>query len=563
MLGSQAARSFCALIIGIAATGTSASRPDCEPPEFMSRADIPGLGMAEVRGRDMEISLFGYAKAPSTCVTDETVFEAASLTKPVVAYLVMRLADRGRLSLDDPIVGHLPTLPLPSDDPRSGRVTVRMALAHSSGLDGRDDQTLRFIGEPGERFRYYPAGYRLVQRVVEHLEGVSLETLARREVFEPLGMDSSSLVFREDLLGRIATRHRMLGDALERERDPTRPANAAASMITTPRDYGVFLRAMMSGDGLTDASRREMLTPQITVPDTGGRVAWGIGWGLEPDRGTFFHYGDDGAAKSFVIGSNADDHAIVYFANSYYGMAIAGEMAQTLIPGDSPAVDWLGYASWDSPRRLARRDTLRAFVDGDADQGMDTFRRYERDHPDLDMGNTASFLQWVLEGRSLHEGRARVVQWQVEREPDNAEHRLNLAQAHRARGDLSSAADAFRAARSLSDESVRAWIDGQLAWMQDEILEDERPGNEPEFTSQSITGTYDTWRVWLDDARLRFQAGEGRTYTMRWMHGRTYAFEEVDWFRLTFTVEDGQATSVTGRYSDGRSSESMRTGGPE
>ena len=560
MLASQAARSVCLLVLGVVSAGAGASRGDCDPPEFMARADIPGLGMAEVRGREIDVSLFGYARAPVDRVTDDTVFEAASLTKPVVAYVVMRLVDRGRLDLDDALIERLPSLPLPPDDPRSGAVTIGMALAHSTGLDGPDDQELRFVDEPGETFRYYPAGYRLVQRVIEHIEGETLEVVARREVFEPLGMSSSSLVFREDLVGRVATRHRMLGDAFERARDPARPANAAASLITTPRDYGAFLREVLNGDRLSEGARRAMLTPRVTVPGTGGAVAWGAGWGLEPDRGAFFHYGDDGAAKSFVIGSAEQDRAIVYFANSYYGMAIAGEIAGRLLPGDSPAVDWLGYASWDAPERLARRNALRAFVEGGAERGMDTFERYEREYPELDMDNTAAFLAWVLDGRSLHAGRARVLAWRIERRPDSVEHRLELARSLRALGDLSSASEALRDARAFADEPDASLIDARLAWIEDEALAERRVGDAPEVGASALTGRYETWRVFSENGRLMFQPGEGRAYPLRWMHGTTYALDGLDWFRLRFVVERGRATELVGRYSDGRTDASIRTG---
>ena len=179
----------------------------------------------------------------------------------MVAFLVMRLVDQERLGLDDVLTERLPSLPLPEDDARSRQVTIRMALSHSTGLQGSDDGELRFVNDPGETFRYYPAGYRLVQRIVEHVENAPLEDVARREVFGPLGMSSSSLVFREDLVSRVATRHRMLGDPIQRKRDPSRPANAAASLITTPGDYGRFLRAVLQGDGLSSDSLDAMLTP--------------------------------------------------------------------------------------------------------------------------------------------------------------------------------------------------------------------------------------------------------------------------------------------------------------
>ncbi|MEO1510707.1 MAG: serine hydrolase, partial [Planctomycetota bacterium] len=347
-----------------------------------------------------------------------------------------------------------------------------------------------------------------------------------------------------------------------RSSSATLPANAAASLITTPRDYGLFLRAMLNAEGLSARSRDAMLTPQIDVPDTSGAVAWGVGWGLEPARGTFFHWGDDGAAKSFAIGALDEDRATVYFANSYYGMAIAGEISGRLIPGESPAVEWLGYAAWDDPKRLARRDTLRAFVDGDADLGMETFERYGREYPELDMENLASFQTWVLDGREKHEGRARLLAWQIERNPESVDLYLEQARSLRALGDLPSAMEAVRRARPFAGEDAAPRIDARLAWVQDEVLAEQSGGNEPAPDASLLAGSYETWRVFSEDDRLVFQPGEGRKYTLRWMHGTTFALEEIDWFRLRFVIEDGRASRLIGRYSDGRTDESERSGDP-
>ncbi|MEO1009176.1 MAG: serine hydrolase domain-containing protein [Planctomycetota bacterium] len=556
---SAGAIALAALTTVLEPAAASAWQADCPQPEFMQRADIPGLGLAEVSGEQIDVSAFGYAERPSACVTESTIFEAASLTKPVVAYAVLRLVDRGRLGLDDPLVDLLPTLPLPPDDPRSARVTVRMALSHSTGLRGPDDRTLAFEDDPGEAFRYYPPGYRLVQRAIEHLENATLEEIARREVFEPLGMQSSSLVYRVEFADRLATRHRMLGEPIERQREPGRPANAAASLLTTPGDYGRFLRAMLDGEGLTTDSHAAMLEPQIRVPGTNGAVAWGVGWGLEPDRGTFFHWGDDGAAKCFTMGSTDRDEAFAYFTNSFYGMAVAGEFAADLLPGDSPAVQWLGYPSWDAPERLARRDTVRAFVEGDADRGMATFERYQREHPELDMDAVASFVSWILDGRSLHDGRVRLLARQIERQPGNAGLQLDRARSLRALGRSAEAIDALRAAMPLVDASTAASITGQIGWIEDELAaaDPARAGARPPL--EQFVGSYGPRRVSIESGAAVYQRGDGPRFTLRWMRGTTFALEGNDTFRIRFVPGQQRATSIIGLYADGRTDESPRS----
>lgn len=400
-------------------------------PKLMAQGDIPGLGFATVTSRDMKIEVYGDAKVGQQRVTDETLFEAASLTKPVFAYLVMRLVERDVLKLDDRLVELLPSLPLPKDDPRSQRVTVRMALAHMTGLDGPDNQTLRFAEDPGTKFRYYPAGYRLVQRVLEHLEKTNLQSLAKREVFGPLGMNSTSLIYQTNFASRLATRHNLLSEPIHRRRNPNAPANAAASLLTTTGDYARFLQEMLAPKNLKLTSIQMMLKPHITIEDTDSKAAWGLGWGLEPKRGTFFHWGDDGATKCFTIGSRSNDQAIVYFTNSFHGMCIAGDMAKRLIPRQSPAVTWLGYHPWNSTFRTARRDILRAFIDKGPEAGMSVFSDYQQRYQDLDMVKIARWMTWLLDTRSLHQERILVLKWLIEQDQDNLDHYLNLLRSLR------------------------------------------------------------------------------------------------------------------------------------
>lgn len=560
MLKDKTARSVCLLLMGLVASTAIASQPSPSTPELMARGDVPGLGLAEVSGDRIRVSVHGCARCPSDPVTESTMFEAASLTKPVVAYVVMRLVDQGRLELDDALIELDPSLPLPADDPRSRRVTVRMALAHMSGLQGPDDRELSFAADPGTAFEYYPPGYRLVQRAVERLEGMSLEDVARREVFAPLGMNSSTLVYREEYQDRLAMRHRMLGEPIDRRPDPAAPANAAASLLTTAGDYGRFLGTALRGEGLSASSWKAMLEPQIEVADTGGAVAWGIGWGLEPGRGTFFHYGDDGAAKSFTIGVPGQDRALVYFANGFYGMTIAGEMADRVVAGASPAVAWLGYLSWDEPKRLVRRDTIRAFVEAGPDEGLATFERFERNHPELDMENHARFVAWVLDERDLHLGRGRMIAWQLERNPGDTSLRLDQARSLQAGNDLAGALTALERARQDVDGDMDAIIGNRIRWIRDELAMDDPARAPSPVAIESLAGDFGPRQVRFESGSLWYQR-EGRPrFRLVWMCGTTYALEGETEFRVRFDLEKGSPATLVGLYEDGRSDASPRTG---
>ncbi|WP_349311640.1 serine hydrolase domain-containing protein [Brevundimonas subvibrioides] len=386
------------------------------------RSDIPGLGFVRIEGSGSTTVFIGDAVVGARALDAGSVFEAASLSKPLVAYLTLRLVDEGKLDLDAPLLSYVPTLPLPAADPRSAGVTLRSALSHSTGLTGDETSQLTFTAEPGSTFAYYPAGYRLVQRVIEAVEDMPFNDVMQREVFDPLGMTDSSFVWRDEFAPRFAARHDALGAALSRRPGPDAPANAAASLLTTPKDYGRFLAAVLDGEGLLPSAHAAMLTPQIEVTGTGGRVKWGLGWGLEPSEGRFFHYGDDGAAKSYVAGSLTGRRAVAYFANTTYGLAPAREIVSSAFPGPQPGIDWIDYPGIDDPVRLARRDLLRAYVEGGVPKGLETFNHLTEQYPDLDFTSLVGWVGWALDSRSLAAEKAglqtALANWQMRKPAD-------------------------------------------------------------------------------------------------------------------------------------------------
>jgi CubicO group peptidase (beta-lactamase class C family) len=324
--------------------------------QLLKDGRVPGLSFAIIRdGQIVETKALGVRDASTAIPVDEnTIFEAASLSKPVFAYAVLQLVDAGVLSLDTPLSKYVPDYV--KDDPRAASTTVCHVLSQASGLPNWRSKTnpLKTYFQPGERFSYSGEGFLWLQQVVEAATGESFNSVMARLVFDPLEMRRSSYVWRADFEADYARPHDAQPTPSDKRR-PTKP-RSAATLHTTAADYARFLQAVLSGARLKPETAKQWLDPQVRlrqhcieclstdVQDADQHVAWGLGWGLEPDAGSFFHWGDNGQFKAFVAGSPADRSAVVVFTNGYNGMAIMPDVINQLMPGNHPAFIWLNYA---------------------------------------------------------------------------------------------------------------------------------------------------------------------------------------------------------------------------
>ena len=176
-------------------------------PEYMREKDIPGVGIVLIRdGEVVWTEGFGVANALTRQpVTSETLFEVASNSKVVTAYIALRLVDQGLLALDEPLNTYLPKPWLPPSEYRDA-ITLRHVLSHSSGLGhGTTSRENRFA--PGHGYSYSAVGFQYLQVVIEQITGQSIEQAAQEMVYAPLGMSSSSFVNRVEFIPRTANGH--------------------------------------------------------------------------------------------------------------------------------------------------------------------------------------------------------------------------------------------------------------------------------------------------------------------------------------------------------------------
>ena len=244
----------------------------------MALAHANGMAVAVIDGgKVVYVRAFGRRNEAGEPLREDTVMVAASLTKPVFAYLVMQLVDEGQIDLDAPIARYLPQ-PLPSyptqrpypawsdlaGDERWRAITPRMLLSHRSGLPNmpalEPDGKLRLHFDPGARFAYSGVGINLLQFVLEKGLGLDVDAELRRRVFLRFDMRHTGLTWQPASFDNQADGYTSAGTPRPHPRR-VRVA-AASSMDTTIEDYARFVAGLLRGDGLSAEARKAMTAPQ-------------------------------------------------------------------------------------------------------------------------------------------------------------------------------------------------------------------------------------------------------------------------------------------------------------
>jgi CubicO group peptidase (beta-lactamase class C family) len=343
---------------------------EAEILQMMGVAPVPGavLGVVQ-KGTPPWIHPLGVRNVETKePVTVDTVFQAASLSKQVAAYLAFAFRERGKLDFDRTLVSYVDDL----TDKAAREVTVRQVLSHSSGFPNwRNTPGKPLVPEfaPGSRFQYSGEGFFYLQRILEQIDGRGYCEIVDSMVFQPLGMVSSSMMWKPELADRYALPHNGRGElrknwdrsskalheiakqkgqtiagwkysdyeaAVKENGDPVLPnymlPNAAASMVTTARDYARFLTAAIQNP--------EIGKEQIRIRPL---LAWGLGWGIERVAGREYvwQWGDNGGYKNIVIGDPANGSGIFVFTNGDSGARVYDRLVTHVTAHDHPALFWV------------------------------------------------------------------------------------------------------------------------------------------------------------------------------------------------------------------------------
>lgn len=334
--------------------------------------------------RDGELVWEGYfgEQSPGVPATSETRFNVASITKTVTAETILRLAGQQRLSLDEPMAPYWVD-PDVAGDPRHLQLTPRMALNHTTGFPNwrffLRGGKLAFQHAPGERYGYSGEGMEYVARFAERKLDTPFPELVAEMVFEPLGMTHTSIVVRRAEAATIARPVDAAGAfpgyyCRPEGAGACRPEgsySAADDMVTTVRDYSLFLRSVMDAEGYgpvlaadrdraqTDKGDQRVVdcgaAPDVPCPDSQG---YGLGFNVlhYGDVAVLGHGGADWSEVTMAYGSTPSRSGVIIFLNAPNRSALAAmpELLQLIDPA-SPLLS--EYRRWRAEAEAQARET--------------------------------------------------------------------------------------------------------------------------------------------------------------------------------------------------------------
>lgn len=320
------------LLLSICIGKSFSQSPDFRKLMAENKIICTGLGII-TGGKLATDTVYGELKK-GTPAPRNTVFNVASMTKPVVAVLTMQLVNSKQWNLDEPLAKYW-TDPDVANDPRSKKLTSRHVLTHQTGFVNwrwlHATKKLTFDVDPGTKFGYSGEGFEYLKKALESKFKKSLVQLVQEYIFEPLQMKDSRLVWNDSIEYRYAANHNREGEAVYKTMKRTEPS-AADDLLTTVEDYSKFCIAVMNGFGLDKKLYQDMVSPHV---ETKKHVFMGLGWLVVPLANNEYvigHDGGDEGVKTIALFNPVSKDGLIYLTNSDNGFAIAPTVFNELMP---------------------------------------------------------------------------------------------------------------------------------------------------------------------------------------------------------------------------------------
>jgi len=318
-------------------------------PGWLKQYNVPSASVAYIANGRLAWTVVAGEQSPGVPATDKTLYNIASLTKPIVAETILRLASQNKLQLDESIYPYWVD-PDIKNNPWNKLLTPRLCLSHQTGFANWRRMTngiLTFKFQPGTQSSYSGEGFFYVARFAQNKAEQPFDRLAQNYVLGPLGMKDTSFIVQDWFNGRLAqpyTNSVFLPPAL------TSTWNAADLVETTITDYARFVASVMRNDGLSPAIAAERLVmtrdwtsedarEQVCSHETPGTAChisagMGLGWQIIVHNGVTIvdHSGSDTGVNTHAFFVPSKHVGAVIFTNGENGSKVIGEIVHVLSP---------------------------------------------------------------------------------------------------------------------------------------------------------------------------------------------------------------------------------------
>ncbi|WP_052188125.1 serine hydrolase [Cellulophaga sp. Hel_I_12] len=284
-----------------------------EMEKWLKENHIPTLGLGIINNGELsQIQVYGHL-TPEQKAPYNTLFNVASLTKPITAVVALKLASQGKWNLDEPLTKYWID-PDIQNDARTKLLTTRHILSHQSGFPNWRTETLAFMFTPGTQYQYSGEGFEYLRKALVNKFNKSLHELASELIFEPLKMEDTHYVWDHNTdESRVALNFDADGKSYDTYKPKTE--NGADDVLTTIKDYGTFLCSVINGDGFSEAIFNDMQSNQVASTN-GKHFALGFEkYNFKDGNYALSHGGSDKGVQTIVFIFPKTKQGLLIFTN--------------------------------------------------------------------------------------------------------------------------------------------------------------------------------------------------------------------------------------------------------
>lgn len=302
---------------------------------IMDHEKIPAVSIAIINNNEIAYhDVLGVSNMKTKePVNPQSIFEGASLSKPIFAYFALKMVEEGTLDLDRPLHEYLLHPDIATESLEDYKlITARMVLSHQTGFPNHaNGDKIKLAFKPGTDFMYSGEGYQYLANVIGMIEGIGcneeLNTLFQKEVTKPLMMERTTFVWDDYLEA-----HKVYGHDKNGEPTQNKPGTgwsgktfrAFSSVHSEAFEYAHFITAMLKRDGLLSTTFDEMLKEHTRFKDDNplkkemGQTGWGLGFTqkITPNYTIHFHTGNNHDFQSYTMFVPEKKYGLVIFTNS-------------------------------------------------------------------------------------------------------------------------------------------------------------------------------------------------------------------------------------------------------